>query len=663
MHRLLPAVVLGVALGGVCLAQTPQAQTSASPPVKPPSTGVIAGTVVDASTDKPIGGAIVSISGTALADSARVTARQVLTGSDGRYIFMQLPAGMFLLTATQGGYLSGGVGASTRGSTGAQVALTDGEIRPDTKLALRRPASISGIVVDDAGEPVIGAQVGVLQRTRVRGRVTWSSGPNNETTDDRGMYRVSGLAPGDYLVVVDQVNATVPTAAVDESQKLIEARGGMEGSTPPIMAELFASGGPTSGAGTSSTRMVNGQLQSLSRSTAQPGVDATGHMFVYPATLYPSATAGSKGSVVTVKSGEERSGIDIALRPVKTSSVSGTVLGPGGPASFVAVNLVPTDNSVALSRAVIGQVSTMTDARGTFTFVAVPAGDYVLKCLQVPALPSPPMVMSSVQMADGSTRMTASSTGSPVTPPLPPDPTLFVEQPVSVGAKDISGLAVTLRAGARISGHVRFAGGLKPPTPQETQSVSLSLSSASPVGSLFGRTPRVRVDANGEITSQGFAQGEYTINVFGAPQGWALQSITVDGVDVTQQPLEIGVSDVAGMIVTFTDTPADLTGAVTNRDGSPAKEAAVIAFPADEPIAHDYGLNPRRVVSTRVVTSGAFALRNLPPGDYQVVAVDDIAKAFDLTPEFIQSIAGRATRVKISPGAKTQQTLQLVSVK
>jgi len=364
-----------------------------------------------------------------------------------------------------------------------------------------------------------------------------------------------------------------------------------------------------------------------------------------------------------VKSGEERTGIDITLRPAKTSAVSGTLIGPDGPAPFTAVTLVPADSSVTLFRTVVGQVSTMTDARGVFAFIAVPAGDYVLKCLRVPALPTPPMVMSSVQMGDGSTRMTASSFGPSTTPPLPPDPTLFVEQPVSVGARDITGLTATLRAGSHISGRVRFVGGARPPTPQEMQSVSVSLVSSSPEGSIFSRSPRVRVDSSGEITSQGFAPGQYVVNVFTNTPGWSIQSVTVDGVDVTQQPLEIGASDIAGMVVTFTDTPAELTGSVTNRDGSPAKEAAVIAFPGDEPIAHDYGLNPRRVVSTRVVTSGAFALRNLPPGDYQVVAVDDIAKAFDLTPEFIQSLAGRATRVKIAAGAKTQQTLQVVSIK
>jgi len=671
MHRLFPAVVLrgalgaalGVALGAVCFAQTPAGQTPAAPPAKPPAAGIIAGTVVDASTDKPIGGAIVSISGTAFADSARVASRQVLTGSDGRYLFMQLPAGVFLVTATQGGYLSGGVGISTRGSSGAQVALADGEVRPDTKLALRRPASISGIVLDEAGEPVIGAQVGVLSRSRVRGRATWTTSGNTETTDDRGMYRVGGLAPGDYVVAVEQTNATVPTAAVDESQKLMESRGGGEFNSPPLLTELFASGGPTGGAGTSSTRMVNGQLQSLARSTAQPGIDAAGRMFVYPSTLYPAATSGSKAAVVTVKSGEERTGIDITLRPVKTSSVSGTILGPDGPASFMAVSLVPADSSVVLFRAAIGQVGTMTDARGAFTFVAVPAGDYVLKCLRVPALPTPPMVMSSVQMADGSTRMTASSSAPLTTPPLPPDPTLFVEQPVSVGAKDISGLTVTLRAGAHITGRVQFAGALKPPTPQELQSLNVSVVSTAPDGSMFGRAPRLRVDSAGEITSQGFAQGQYTVNAFGAPAGWSLQSVTVDGVDVTQQPLDIGVGDITGMVVTFTNTPAELTGSVTNRDGSPAKEAAVVAFPADEPIAHDYGLNPRRVVSARVATSGAFALRNLPPGDYQIVAVDDVVKAFDLTAEFIQSLTGRATHVKIAAGAKAQQALQLVNIK
>ena len=64
---------------------------------------------------------------------------------------------------------------------------------------------MSGLVVDDGGEPVVGAAVRALRRTPPRGREfggEWSA-----TSDDRGFYRIAQLPPGDYLVLVPSISA------------------------------------------------------------------------------------------------------------------------------------------------------------------------------------------------------------------------------------------------------------------------------------------------------------------------------------------------------------------------------------------------------------------------------------------------------------------------
>jgi Carboxypeptidase regulatory-like domain len=74
----------------------------------------------------------------------------------------------------------------------------------DIRFALSPEASISGVVLDEAGEPVRSAQVslnmippsrpGVVQReARMKGQTR---------TDDRGMYELTGLLPGSYRVMV-----------------------------------------------------------------------------------------------------------------------------------------------------------------------------------------------------------------------------------------------------------------------------------------------------------------------------------------------------------------------------------------------------------------------------------------------------------------------------
>ena len=79
---------------GVSMAQTPAPQAR---------DGVITGQVVDAVSGRPVGAAIVSISGAGRAPPAaavdglgsRSGAPRILTGSDGRFVFRDLPAGQF----------------------------------------------------------------------------------------------------------------------------------------------------------------------------------------------------------------------------------------------------------------------------------------------------------------------------------------------------------------------------------------------------------------------------------------------------------------------------------------------------------------------------------------------------------------------------------------
>src|SRR5262245_38190024 len=69
----------------------------------------IAGTVGDARTGRPIGAVLVSISegpnSPPLVPSPGLHGRaQILTGTDGRFVFRDLPAGSYTITAAKNGY-------------------------------------------------------------------------------------------------------------------------------------------------------------------------------------------------------------------------------------------------------------------------------------------------------------------------------------------------------------------------------------------------------------------------------------------------------------------------------------------------------------------------------------------------------------------------------
>src|SRR5258708_14303537 len=84
--------------------------STAQVPTPQPRDGVITGQVVDAVSGKPVGAAIVSIDGAVF--GGRVgpgsgAPPRILTGSDGRFVFRDLPVGSFPIAEIKGGSADG----------------------------------------------------------------------------------------------------------------------------------------------------------------------------------------------------------------------------------------------------------------------------------------------------------------------------------------------------------------------------------------------------------------------------------------------------------------------------------------------------------------------------------------------------------------------------
>jgi hypothetical protein len=301
--RLLTAVI------AVAIVAAPRAQ---QPPRDAPRAAsgslVISGRVFAADGKTPLRRAIVRI---ASADLPKTLA--VRTDDAGRYEFGDLPAaGSFTLTAAKTQHLRLEYGQRRPFEPGRQVVLA-GKSLSGVDFQLPRAAAIAGMILDTSGDPIDQLWVMAFRRSFVDGRRRLTS-VGLAVTNDIGQYRLSGLAPGDYYVVVRE-----RAAAMTE----------------------------------------------FSRET-------TG----YPVSFHPGTPDLQQAQPIRLAVGQQMTGVNLTLSPARAATITGQVVrADGRPASNASLSLM--DHSGSGPGGNINGGATA-NAEGSFRIAGVRAGSYYL---------------------------------------------------------------------------------------------------------------------------------------------------------------------------------------------------------------------------------------------------------------------------------------------
>ena len=248
--------------------------------------------------------------------------RGALTDAEGRYTLDGLPAGRYTIRASKIGFVTVAFGQRRPLQPGTPVDVRDDETLKGVNLQLPRGSVITGHLVDEDGEPMVGVDVRVLRHAYRQGERRLIS-TARDVSDDRGLFRVFGLEPGTYYV--------------------------------------------------SATARAAGGRGRLRRGVARGGEieESTG----YAPTYYPGVTSMNEAVPVTVGIGEEVTNVSFPVQLVSTVRVSGIVLSSDGqPASPASVLLTPDDNSQFFPGAAL---VARTGRDGTFDVINVPPGRYV----------------------------------------------------------------------------------------------------------------------------------------------------------------------------------------------------------------------------------------------------------------------------------------------
>jgi hypothetical protein len=310
--------------------------------------GVLRGVVVPAAADAPDAGGTDPVRFATITLTPAGGGASVTTHADeaGRFALTAIPPGRYRVVASKAAHLAMEHGATKPGRPGVPIQIAAGAA-VDVTLTLPRGGVITGRVVDDRGAPLVNAVVRALVLRSGPDGPSLAAAPGatppESITDDRGEYRVYGLAPGDYFV----------------------------GATPPLSVAV--------GRETTDEELAWVRAPSARQSVPPP----PGATIAQAPAFFPAGNSVGGALAIRIGAGEERGGMDIRFQRHPVFAVTGTVVAASGqPSAGARLTLFPQGLGVPTTRQ--GSSSTpglAYSGGGVVTVVASAQGGFDIRSL------------------------------------------------------------------------------------------------------------------------------------------------------------------------------------------------------------------------------------------------------------------------------------------
>jgi hypothetical protein len=595
--------------------------------------GAITGRVIDATTGEPISEAVVSIGdskgkpdldkraflaagpNTGFEDPRVFVLSRVITGTDGEFRFVNLPAGSFNLLAMRAGYSHAFFGRNVDHEA-QSITLTEKGTFTGAVISLDRTPTIKGRLLNDLSEPIAGAIVVSYLRT-------WSAGTQHDVetgrkavTNDRGEYELPVDQPGNYLVrflatrtSTTEWNATslnllsslMPLATVDAQLA----------AAPKLLLP--------DGTVLSDTAIGTTPLSFPSES---------GHAMVYPSVYYPSAEAADLAIPISVGAGETRSGIEIVSPAVDAGDIEGRIVGIADAANLV-VHLVPGNSNRLSFASPVGFA--VTDSSGHFLIRGLPRGQYTAQVVRGPRL-----------SADEGLTVSGGAAAAAVIGNWAKMPVVWAVDSLSVLPGVRRHIELHIQSSFTLTGRITSG-------PHKVEGENLRCELVRADGMQGTVRPVCEVASDGKVIAAKILPGPYIFQLIRANGESVLGRLTARGDDLTDLPLVIE-SDVDAIEIS---TSARL-GSLTVTISGATKPTAVAVFPASVDAWSNFGPSPRRFRCIRFAAS-TVSLENLPDGDYIVSLMHDKSQCTGwMNATTLSQLATIGTRTRVRLGEETR---------
>ena len=275
--------------------------------IKPGQGAVIAGNLFDMATSKPLVNARIAVERLKVqAEYETVATGQ--TDAEGRFWIEKVPAGTYRVTASAPGYASLVAGYERLVKDG-YLAFDDIELAPQ--------ATVSGSVTDEAGKPIGGASVGLVETMGMNGVGYHRATGAGTTTDTEGRFKIGGLPTGygrvfcsadGYYAPVGELRALPARDVTIRMSKAGTIRGKVIGGRPEggrINVSVVPEGGEQIG-------KWGGGMQVRPDGTFQFDNVPPGTYFISTGLLSPGQEPDAKAKKITVRAGQI---VEVELEP------------------------------------------------------------------------------------------------------------------------------------------------------------------------------------------------------------------------------------------------------------------------------------------------------------------------------------------------------------
>lgn len=455
-------------------------------------------------------------------------------------------------------------------------------IGSNVRINMIRGGVITGMVTNTKGEPMVGVPVHATMSTLTSPTFNFFGGGGTSETDDRGSYRIYGLLPGQYIVSA-----------------------GGEGTFGRFTPSGF-------------DRDVQTYYPSSTRDTAVP---------------------------VSVRSGDETTGIDIKYKATEGHSLSGFILGD-----------IP-------SGGLNGAITIMLAHAGTPSIAAIG--------LAIAAEQQRPFSFNGV--ADGEYDLFASYLSSPT------ENALSGEKHVTVRGGDVTGIELRLTLLGSIAGTIKLEP-IKPEdkcdkrqsqvietvlqVPPDDQKKAMSRSPAAIYSGLG------QLNEKGEFVLRNLTAAKYRLSIKLPTESWYVRNIDVpaaaralESKTTSAQPAATNSSGWQGVISIKTGENLSGVSIVVGQDAAGLRGRLATAGKAIKEGTHVYlvpadrglGNNLLRYSETFVKSDGSFVFENLAPGRYFILSRIEAPTEPDIFPRPIAWDA--AARAKLRRDAEASNTI------